>query len=66
MHEPYEQKLKHQPDFRVKYKFRAHEDGGRKNLPYQGLRCDFSFADGPTIRYILFGPNSKTRRGMLS
>lgn len=43
MHESYEKRLKHKADFRVKYKFRSSEKGGRKNgEPYQGIRSDFS------------------------
>lgn len=45
MHEPYEERLKHQADFRVKYKFRDSADGGRARLPYQGLRCDFTYSE---------------------
>lgn len=44
MHEPYEKRLNHKADFRVKYKFRSPENGGRKTgAPHQGIRCDFSF-----------------------
>lgn len=28
-------------DFKVKYKFRSYEAGGRKNPAYQGIRSDF-------------------------
>src|SRR5689334_3868363 len=41
MHTPYEHRLKHKADFRVKYKYRSVENGGRKHPPVQGLRCDF-------------------------
>jgi hypothetical protein len=41
MHEPYEKKLGHPADFRVKYSFRSKEEGGRQQLPYQGIRSDF-------------------------
>src|SRR4026207_1204310 len=41
MHEPYEQKLKHKADFRVKYNFYTEAEGGRKIIPYQGIRSDF-------------------------
>src|SRR6188474_3455089 len=43
MHEPYEQKLKHSADFRVKYHFYTEAEGGRKMLPFQGIRSDFSY-----------------------
>ena len=41
MHIPYQEKLKHKVDFRVKYKFYSEAEGGRKSLPYQGIRFDF-------------------------
>jgi len=51
MHESYEKRLKHKADFRVKYKFRSPENGGRQTgEPYQGIRSDFSF----------FGENERT------
>ena len=53
MHEPYEKRLKHNADFRVKYKFRNKENGGRDNLPFQGLRCDFCYSDEDKV-YIIW------------
>lgn len=41
MHQPYEEKLKHKADFRVRYCFYKEQEGGRKSLPYQGYRSDF-------------------------
>ena len=42
----YENILAYKADFRVKYKFRSPDDGGRKTgEPYQGIRSDFSFID---------------------
>jgi len=41
MHKSYEEKLGHRADFRVKYKFYTEQEGGRKTLPYQGIRSDF-------------------------
>lgn len=42
MHTPYEEKLKHKADFRVKYRFYNPEEGGRMTgAPYQGYRSDF-------------------------
>lgn len=41
MHEPYEDRLKHPPDFRVKYRFYDESEGGRKTVPGQGYRSDF-------------------------
>jgi hypothetical protein len=45
MHEPYEIRRHHKADFRVKYRFRTQEEGGRiSGPPFQGYRGDFSFA----------------------
>ncbi len=41
MHRPYESILKHPPDFRVSYRFYSQEEGGRHQLPFQGIRSDF-------------------------
>ena len=41
MHIPYEQKLKHKADFRVKYRFYTKAEGGRETIPRQGIRSDF-------------------------
>ena len=43
MHHSYEERLGHKADFRVKYKFYTEQEGGRKTLPYQGIRSDFSY-----------------------
>ncbi|MBL7709028.1 MAG: hypothetical protein JNJ86_08135 [Chitinophagaceae bacterium] len=41
MHQPYDIKLKHRSDFKVKYRFYNETEGGRKSLPFQGYRSDF-------------------------
>ena len=41
MHRPYEDIRKYKADFRVKYNFYTEAEGGRKMLPYQGIRSDF-------------------------
>jgi hypothetical protein len=43
VHKSYRKILEHNEDFKVKYKFRSEEEGGRKNLPNQGIRCDFGY-----------------------
>ncbi len=43
MHKPYEQIKGHVADFRVSYRFLTPEEGGRKTIPYQGIRCDFRY-----------------------
>jgi hypothetical protein len=54
MHNPYEIKLGHPADFRVRYKFYAKEEGGRSSLPYQGYRCDFWYDQGSQTDNQLF------------
>lgn len=46
---PYEKQRNHQQDFNVAYRMYTHEEGGRRSLPYQGYRCDFSY-DGDDIK----------------
>ena len=45
MHKPYEEKLVHKADFRVKYKFYSPEEGGRLTMPHQGYRSDFWYSN---------------------
>lgn len=42
---PYEVRRKQPPDFKVKYRMFSSAEGGRKNLPFQGYRCDFAFEE---------------------
>jgi hypothetical protein len=49
MHKPYSEITKHEADFRVKYKFYTHEEGGRKIIPYQGIRCDFVYDNSDIV-----------------
>lgn len=46
---PYESIRKHPQDFNVLYRMYTTEEGGRRNLPYQGYRCDFSY-DGDDVK----------------
>jgi hypothetical protein len=46
MHNSYEIKLGHPPDFHVRYRFYTKEEGGRLSLPYQGYRSDFWYNQG--------------------
>lgn len=41
MHQSYEIKFKHPPDFRVAYRFYDENESGRKTTPGQGYRSDF-------------------------
>ncbi|TQK54200.1 hypothetical protein FB479_107191 [Brevibacillus sp. AG162] len=45
---PYEERLNHPADFRVKYTFFPEDAGGRKP-PFQGYRSDFSY-EGDDIK----------------
>ena len=46
MHKPYEDRINHKADFRVKYKFLSPDEGGRQSgTPFQGIRFDFSIDD---------------------
>ena len=64
MHEPYEKRLKHKADFRVKYKFRTSENGGRKTgEPYQGIRCDFSFVGETENKMYIIWPEFEDSEG---
>lgn len=40
-HKPYNELLKHPHDFEVEYRILNESEGGRKTLPYQGIRWDF-------------------------
>ena len=63
MHELYETRLRHRADFRVKYNFRSEENGGRKQLPYQGLRCDFLYTDGQQYKTYMIWPEFEDKNG---
>ena len=64
MHESYENRLKHKADFRVKYKFRSPENGGRKTgEPYQGIRCDFSFVEETENKMYMIWPEFEDSDG---
>ena len=41
MHAPYDKRLGHPADFRVRYRFYSKGEGGRSDIPYQGYRSDF-------------------------
>ncbi len=54
MHKPYEELFKRKPDFRVTYKIFSQEEGGRYNLPYQGIRWDFRYEHSAHPKGTLF------------
>ncbi len=64
MHEPYENRLKHRADFRVKYKFRNPDEGGRKTgAPYQGIRSDFSIEGEAENKMYMIWPEFEDTEG---
>lgn len=64
MHEPYEKRFVHKADFRVKYKFRSPENGGRKTgEPYQGIRSDFSFVEETENKMYMIWPEFEDSEG---
>ena len=65
MHYSYETRLKHRADFRVKYIFRSAENGGRIQLPYQGLRCDFYYHDGQRDIISMVWPEFEDENGKI-
>ena len=40
-HTPYSEIFGHASDFKVRYEFYTESEGGRQNLPHQGIRSDF-------------------------
>ena len=40
---PYQQRNKRLPDFKVRYRFIPHAEGGRVQAPYQGYRSDLHY-----------------------
>jgi len=64
MHESYEHRLKHKADFRVKYKFRSPQEGGRKTgEPYQGIRSDFSIEGEERNKLYMIWPEFEDSNG---
>ncbi|WAC02149.1 hypothetical protein N7U66_05460 [Lacinutrix neustonica] len=40
-HKPYDKQIGYSHDFEVEYRILTQSEGGRKTLPYQGIRWDF-------------------------
>jgi len=62
MHYLYEKTLKHKADFRVKYRFISHQNGGREHSPFQGIRFDFSYDDDINDKVYIILPELRTKR----
>jgi len=59
----YDKVKKRKCDFRVKYEMFAPEDGGRRGT-YQGLRCDFMYAeDVPSDGIYMIHPEFENQNG---
>src|SRR5688500_1619018 len=58
MHEPYEARKGHPPDFRVTYRFYDKSEGGRRITPAQGYRSDFWYfheeEPNPKVIYMIW------------
>ena len=64
MHTNYEKKRGHKADFRVKYRFRKPEKGGRNSgTPYQGYRSDFSIEGEEENRLYMIWPEFEDQKG---
>ena len=63
MHRSYEELKKHKADFRVKYKFKSTEDGGRKQSPFQGYRSDFSYSENSSEPAYMIFPEFEDTEG---
>jgi hypothetical protein len=65
MHESYEVRLKHPPDFRVSYRFYDESEGGRKTTPGQGYRSDFWYyhEEQPNHSIYMIWPEFEDQKG---
>lgn len=66
-HLPYEERLGYPADFKVKYRFYDEIEGGRKSLPFQGIRSDFWYEhDSHTMKGIfMIWPEFENESGEL-
>ena len=56
--------LGHPADFRVKYRFRTLDEGGRKSgEPFQGYRSDFSYTDEANDKLYRIWPEFEDEKG---
>lgn len=63
MHTSIYQRRGHDADFRVKYRFRKPEEGGRNNIPYQGYHSDFSIDGEENNRLYMVWPEFEDKFG---
>ena len=61
-----EDHLGHPADFRVRYRFRAADEGGRQTLPVQGYRSDFLYEedDAPGAGIYMIHPEFEDSMGL--
>ncbi|WP_227871847.1 hypothetical protein [Paenibacillus bovis] len=62
---PYERRVGHPADFRVRYRFYAQEEGGRRTLPYQGYRADFAYAADERLILYMIHPEFEDEHGQV-
>lgn len=66
LHVPYEEISDHPEDFRVNYKFYSKDEGGRENIPHQGIRSDFWYECEHSMEGIfMIWPEFEDRNGEL-
>jgi hypothetical protein len=56
---------KREPSFRIRYQFFTSEEGGRKQLPKQGWRAAFQYADEPIYPYYEIWPLFESSDGII-
>lgn len=55
----------HKADFKVHYRFRTFEEGGRKIPPFQGIHSDFTYEDDDEERQYIIHPEFLDAQGNL-
>ena len=66
-HLPYQERSNRQEDFKVRYRFYSESEGGRKNVPIQGIRSDFWYEDEnhTNDRIFMIWPEFENEAGQL-
>ena len=68
IHQSYEILFSHECDFKVEYEFYSPDEGGRENLPHQGIRSDFWYEcdnhENPDNLYMIY-PEYENNNGEL-
>ena len=67
MHKPYEASFNRPADFRVRYRFYTVEEGGRWQLPFQGIRLNFWYESQfhPKKQLFMIWPEFEDQDGLV-